>query len=86
MRDLSSYIDRLTSGKVAAAAVVVSPPLASRALPSPSAFSRELASCAVFRRIRGFRHEKTKAKRSTYRGGLIDTNAVNSIKFENDDD
>lgn len=35
---------------------------------------------------RGFRHEKTKAKRSTYRGGLIDTNAVNSIKFENDDD
>jgi len=35
---------------------------------------------------RGFRHEKTKAKRSTYRGGLIDTTAVNSVKFEYDDE
>lgn len=42
--------------------------------------------CSLRYLPRGFRHEKTKAKRSTYRGGLIDTNAVNSVKFDNDDD
>ncbi len=37
--------------------------------------------------VRGkdFRHEKTKKKRGTYRGGAID-NAVNSFKFDSDDD
>lgn len=37
--------------------------------------------------VRGkdFRHEKTKKKRGTYRGGAID-NAVNSFKFESDDE
>ena len=32
---------------------------------------------------RSFRHEKTKKKRGTYRGGIIDT-TVNSIKFDSD--
>ena len=32
---------------------------------------------------RSFRHEKTKKKRGTYRGGAIDTQ-VNSIKFDSD--
>eukprot|EP00511_Aplanochytrium_stocchinoi_P007554 CAMPEP_0204845952 /NCGR_PEP_ID=MMETSP1347-20130617/1609_1 /ASSEMBLY_ACC=CAM_ASM_000690 /TAXON_ID=215587 /ORGANISM="Aplanochytrium stocchinoi, Strain GSBS06" /LENGTH=270 /DNA_ID=CAMNT_0051986293 /DNA_START=115 /DNA_END=927 /DNA_ORIENTATION=- len=35
-------------------------------------------------RGRGFRHEKTKKKRGGYRGGLIDDNAVRSIKFNYD--
>jgi hypothetical protein len=37
--------------------------------------------------VRGkdFRHEKTKKKRGTYRGGQID-HAVNSFKFESDDE
>lgn len=37
--------------------------------------------------VRGkdFRHEKTKKKRGSYKGGLID-NAVNSFKFESDDE
>lgn len=37
--------------------------------------------------VRGkdFRHEKTKKKRGSYRGGLIDTNANNSFKFEDPD-
>uniref|UniRef100_A0A0A9D7E0 Srp40 C-terminal domain-containing protein n=1 Tax=Arundo donax TaxID=35708 RepID=A0A0A9D7E0_ARUDO len=34
---------------------------------------------------RGFRHEKTKKKRGTYRGGQIDL-GTHSIKFENSDD
>jgi hypothetical protein len=34
---------------------------------------------------RGFRHEKTKKKRGSYKGGIID-NASHSIKFENSDD
>ena len=34
---------------------------------------------------RGFRHEKTKKKRGTYRGGQIDLQ-THSIKFENSDD
>lgn len=33
-------------------------------------------------RGKGFRHEKTKKKRGGYRGGLIDSNGSNSIKFE----
>ena len=38
-----------------------------------------LSSC------RGFRHEKTKKKRGTYRGGQIDLQ-THSIKFDNSDD
>jgi len=34
---------------------------------------------------KGFRHEKTKKKKGTYRGGAIDTR-VNSIKFTFSDD
>lgn len=34
-----------------------------------------------FTRGKSFRHEKTKKKRGSYRGGQIDT-SVNSIKFE----
>jgi hypothetical protein len=34
---------------------------------------------------KGFRREMTKAKRGTYRGGLID-GAVNSVRFESDDE
>merc|ERR1712228_429362 len=30
---------------------------------------------------KNFRKEMTKAKRGTYRGGAIDTHAVNSVKF-----
>jgi hypothetical protein len=33
-------------------------------------------------RAQDFRAEKTKKKRGTYRGGVIDSNAVNSFKFE----
>ena len=42
----------------------------------------------VLGQVRGkdFRHEKTKKKRGSYRGGLIDSNAVCSYKFESDDD
>ena len=38
--------------------------------------------------VRGkdFRHEKTKKKRGSYRGGTIDENAINSIDFESDSD
>jgi len=38
--------------------------------------------------VRGkdFRHEKTKKKRGSYRGGLIDPNATFSFKFESDDE
>lgn len=31
---------------------------------------------------KSFRHEKTKKKRGTYRGGRIDVNTSNSIKFD----
>jgi len=31
---------------------------------------------------KGFRHEKTKKKRGSYRGGSIDANKVNSIRFD----
>jgi hypothetical protein len=37
-------------------------------------------------RGKGFRHEKTKAKRGSYRGGAIATDAVNSIRFQHSDD
>ncbi|XP_002161388.1 nucleolar and coiled-body phosphoprotein 1 [Hydra vulgaris] len=37
-----------------------------------------------FTRGKGFRHEKTKKKRGSYRGGAINT-SVNSIKFEDSD-
>lgn len=38
--------------------------------------------------VRGkdFRHEKTKRKRGTYRGGTIDTGSGTSFKFQNDSD
>lgn len=38
--------------------------------------------------VRGkdFRHEKTKKKRGSYRGGLIDPNATFSHKFDSDDE
>jgi hypothetical protein len=38
---------------------------------------------AILSQVRGkdFRHEKTKKKRGSYRGGVIDTGAVNSFKF-----
>eukprot|EP00730_Choanoeca_flexa_P014190 TRINITY_DN6112_c0_g1_i2.p1 TRINITY_DN6112_c0_g1~~TRINITY_DN6112_c0_g1_i2.p1 ORF type:complete len:121 (+),score=40.41 TRINITY_DN6112_c0_g1_i2:147-509(+) len=35
-------------------------------------------------RGKSFRHEKTKKKRGSYRGGQIDTNKVNSFKFGDD--
>lgn len=42
----------------------------------------------ILSKVRGkdFRHEKTKKKRGTYRGGIIDMNAVHSVKLSNDDD
>jgi len=42
----------------------------------------------ILGKVRGkdFRHEKTKKKRGSYRGGLIDSNAVSSYKFDSDDD
>lgn len=36
-----------------------------------------------FTKGRSFRHEKTKKKRGSYRGGAIST-GVNSIKFDSD--
>jgi hypothetical protein len=38
--------------------------------------------------VRGkdFRHEKTKKKRGSYKGGNIDPNATFSYKFESDDE
>jgi hypothetical protein len=43
---------------------------------------------AVLGKVKGakFTHEKNKRKRSTYRGGLIDDMAVNSIKYPSDSD
>ena len=35
---------------------------------------------------KGFRHEKTKKKRGTYKGGLINDQEVNSYKFTYSDD
>lgn len=42
----------------------------------------------ILSKVRGkdFRHEKTKKKRGTYRGGIIDVNAVHSVKLSNDDE
>ena len=40
-------------------------------------------NCMLQVRGKDFRHEKTKKKRGTYRGGVID-NAVNSVKFDSD--
>lgn len=42
----------------------------------------------VLGKVRGkdFRHEKTKKKRGSYRGGAIDPSAVCSYKFDSDDD
>ena len=41
--------------------------------------------CSVQVRGKDFRHEKTKKKRGSYRGGVID-HAVNSFKFDSDDE
>ena len=38
----------------------------------------------IVTRGKGFRHEKTKKKRGSYRGGNIDMNSVHSIKFDSD--
>lgn len=45
------------------------------------------ACACVPDQVRGkdFRHEKTKKKRGTYRGGQIDHN-INSFRFESDDE
>jgi len=42
----------------------------------------------VLVKVRGkdFRHEKTKKKRGTYRGGLIDAHAINSVRLDDGDD
>jgi len=37
-------------------------------------------------RGKGFRQEKNKKKRGSYRGGAIDSNGVHSIKFASDDE
>jgi hypothetical protein len=37
-------------------------------------------------RGKGFRQEKNKKKRGSYRGGSIDSNGVHSIKFASDDE
>ena len=39
-------------------------------------------------KVRGkdFRHEKTKKKRGSYRGGAIELGAVNSIKLGSEDE
>ncbi len=41
----------------------------------------------ILSKVRGkdFRHEKTKKKRGSYRGGAIDTGVVNSIRLDLDD-
>ena len=45
-------------------------------------------SMRLHRQVRGkdFRHEKTKKKRGSYRGGIIDHATVNSFKFDSDDE
>ena len=42
----------------------------------------------MLRTVRGkdFRHEKTKRKRGTYRGGIIDMGGGKSFKFAHSDD
>lgn len=42
----------------------------------------------VLGQVRGkdFRHEKTKKKRGAYKGGLINSNVINSYKFDSDED
>lgn len=42
----------------------------------------------ILGKVRGkdFRHEKTKKKRGSYRGGAIDPSAICSYKFDSDDD
>ena len=61
-----------------------------RPLPSPVAprsgwgFKAQQVLGAV--RGKDFRHEKTKKKRGSYRGGSIDPNATFSFKYESDDE
>jgi len=38
----------------------------------------------IVTRGKGFKHEKTKKKRGSYRGGNIDVHGVHSIKFDSD--
>jgi hypothetical protein len=53
-----------------------------------SAFLRVCVTAVVCLQVRGkdFRHEKTKKKRGTYRGGDISLNAVCSVKLGSDSD
>lgn len=45
-------------------------------------------ACRACSQVRGkdFRHEKTKKKRGSYKGGEIDPHARCSYKFESDDE
>ena len=45
-----------------------------------------LACCLWQVRGKDFRHEKTKKKRGSYRGGAIEPGAVHSFKFESEDE
>ncbi len=53
-----------------------------------AALARVASLAILLRQVRGkdFRHEKTKKKRGSYRGGIIDHATVNSFKFDSDDD
>lgn len=39
----------------------------------------------IVTRGKGFRHEKTKKKRGSYRGGTIDSTGVHSVLFDDSD-
>lgn len=51
-----------------------------------SSWGRKAAEDLIVTRGKGFKHEKTKKKRGTYKGGAIDVNAVNSVRFPDSDD
>ena len=51
-----------------------------------SAWGKKAAEDLIVTRGKGFKHEKTKKKRGTYKGGAIDVNAVNSVRFPDSDD
>lgn len=71
-----------------------SPPVTSPArhvspcLPTTTTTTTRGLPAQVLSQVRGkdFRHEKTKKKRGSYRGGAIETSAVCSYKFESDDE
>lgn len=74
------------SPAVAAAFVPATAPplLSSLVLCSGWGFKAQQVLGAV--RGKDFRHEKTKKKRGSYKGGNIDPNATFSYKFESDDE